>query len=199
MSFLVGKTHLLREKTRSALASMTPRDRMLLGGTAVFLLLFIMIASAIFITNQLESMKKEIENSAQAYQRLQQEQSRLVRLRAEIVELEGKIESHKNTDLSAFLSKSSQKAGIKEKILDRVKEKSTSKAGSITQKSYNVPLKEVSLGEFTSFLYEIETAGYPFEIQQCSIQTKKRGEEQKLRVDFDIVTYELHKSTETEQ
>ena len=199
MSFLVGKTHLLREKMRSALASMTPRDRMLLSGTAIILLIFIMIASALFITKNIDGIKKEIENSAQAHQKLQQEQNRLQELRAQIVELEEKIDAHKNTDLSAFLSKSTQKAGIKEKILDRVKEKTTSKAGSITQKSYNVPLKEVSLNEFTSFLYEIETAGYPFEIQQCSIQTRKRGEEQKLRVELDIVTYELHKSQETEQ
>jgi hypothetical protein len=80
-----------------------------------------------------------------------------------------------------------------------VKEKNSSKVGFLTQKSYSVPLKEISLTDFTSFLYEIETAGYPFEIQQCSIRTRKRGDEQKLRVELDIVTYQLNKSKEAEQ
>ena len=198
MSILSGTTTRLREKTRDSLASMTPRDRMLLLGTGVFLLIVIMIASIFFMNKSLQDLRVQIQDSRQAYSTLQKEQGELETLRASVVEYQEKISQHSNTDLSAFLSKSSQKAGISGKILDRVREKNSSKTEFFTQKSYNVPLKEVSLSDFTSFLYEIETAGYPFEIQQCSIRTRKRGEEQKLRIELDIMTYELI-NMETEQ
>lgn len=198
MALLSGTTTRLREKTRDSLASMTPRDRMLLLGTGVFLLVVVMIASVVFMNQALKDLRTQIQDSRQAYKTLQQEQGELEQLRASVVEYQEKIAQHSNTDLSAFLSKSSQKAGITGKILDRVREKNSSKTEFFTQKSYNVPLKEVSLSDFTSFLYEIETAGYPFEIQQCSIRTRKRGEEQKLRIELDIMTYELI-NMETEQ
>ena len=198
MSILSGTTTRLREKTRDSLASMTPRDRMLLLGTGVFLLIVIMIASIFFMNKALKDLRAQIQDSQQAYSTLQQEKGELETLRASVVEYQEKVSQHSNTDLSAFLSKSSQKAGITGKILDRVREKNSSKTEFFTQKSYNVPLKEVSLSDFTSFLYEIETAGYPFEIQQCSIRTRKRGEEQKLRIELDIMTYELI-NLETEQ
>ena len=199
MSLLSGQTRRMREKTRDSLASMTPRDRMLLLGTGISLLLLIMIVSGIFINSKLKELNSDIKSSKEAFALLKQKRTTLEELRSSVIQYEEKIEVHKNTDLSAFLSKSSQKSGIKEKILDRVKEKNSSKAGFLTQKSYNVPLKEISLSDFTSFLYEIETAGYPFEIQQCSIRTRKRGEEQKLRIELDIVTYQLNKTTEVEQ
>ena len=199
MSLLSGQTRRIKEKTRDSLASMTPRDRMLLLGTGVLLLLLLMIASGIFINSKLKELNADIKSSKEAFALLKQKRTSLEQLRASVIQYEEKIDAHKNTDLSAFLSKSSQKSGIKEKILDRVKEKNSSKAGFLTQKSYNVPLKEISLSDFTSFLYEIETAGYPFEIQQCSIRTRKRGEEQKLRIELDIVTYQLNKTKEAEQ
>ncbi|MAA78058.1 MAG: hypothetical protein CL916_02275 [Deltaproteobacteria bacterium] len=191
MSILSGTTTRLRERTRDSLASMTPRDRMLLLGTGVFLLIFIMIVSIIFMNRALKDLKTQIQDSKQAYATLKKEQGEVEQLRKSVVAYQEKIAQHSNTDLSAFLSKSSQKAGITGKILDRVREKNSSKTEFFTQKSYNVPLKEVSLSDFTSFLYEIETAEYPFEIQQCSIRTRKRGEEQKLRIELDIMTYEL--------
>ena len=198
MSLLSGSTTRIREKTRDSLASMTPRDRMLLLGTGVFLLLFVMAGSAFFMSQSLHELKSQIKESQNAYNTLKQEQGALASLRTSVLEYQEKINIHRDTDLSAFLSKSSQKAGISGKILDRVREKSSSKSEFFTQKSYSVPLKEVSLSDFTSFLYEIETAGYPFEIQQCSIRTRKRGEEQKLRIELDIITYELI-NVETEQ
>ena len=198
MSLLSGTTTRIREKTRDSLASMTPRDRMLLMGTGLFLLLFIMVASVFFASQSLRDLKTQIKDTKSAYEKLEQEQGELENLRVSVVEYQEKIAKHRDTDLSAFLSKSSQKAGISDKILDRVREKNSSKSDFFTQKSYSVPLKEVSLSDFTSFLYEIETAGYPFEIQQCSIRTRKRGEEQKLRIELDIITYELI-NVETEQ
>ena len=172
---------------------------MLLLASAIMILLFLLVSSGIFIQRTLASLQGDIEEAKQTYDKLQVYQIQLTNFKTTATSFEEKIDKHKNTDLSAFLSKSSQKAGIQDKILDRVKEKSSSKAGLLTQKSYNVPLKEITLSNFVSFLYEIETAGYPFEIQQCTIRTRKRGEEQKLRVDFDIMTYQLNKAKEVEQ
>ena len=199
MSVFSSKKAQIQERSRDALASMTPRDRMLLIVSAIMIVLFLLVSSGIFIKTTLATLQEEIATADQTHNKLQVYQIQLADFQTTAASFEEKIEKHKNTDLSAFLSKSSQKAGIQDKILDRVKEKSSAKAGLLTQKTYNVPLKEITLSNFVSFLYEIETAGYPFEIQQCTIRTRKRGEEQKLRVDFDIMTYQLNKPKEVEQ
>ena len=109
------------------------------------------------------------------------------------------IEKYKTTDLSAFLSKSAQNAGIKEKVIDRVREKNSVNTGTLIQKSYSVPLKELTLAQFSDFLFEIETAEYPFEIQTCSIRTRKRKDEIKLRIELDILAYQLSTKPKEEE
>jgi len=201
MSRLSKSTAQTRERIRDSLASMTPRDRLLLLGTFFFVFCLGVGFGMYSLRSSLKEMQNSIAQTKNNIQEIQSQGAQLEAIRPEQSALEEKIEKQKSTDLSAFLSKSSQKANIKDRILDRVKEKTSSNLGLLTQKSYSVPLRELSLADFSSFLFEIETAEYPFEIQNCSIRTRKRGEEKKLRVELDIVTYHLNttSSPESEQ
>ena len=191
MSKLSSRSAHIKEKLRDSLASMNPRDRSLLIGVSIFLTLLGFIGSSIFILGTLKGLKEEITQTQSNISELKQAQESLNDATKRVQELEVKIENYKTTDLSAFLSKSAQNAGIKEKVIDRVREKSSVNQGDLIQKSYSVPLKELTLAQFSDFLFEIETADYPFEIQNCSIRTRKRKDEQKLRVELDILAYQL--------
>ena len=199
MSKFSSSTAQTKEKIKDSLASMTPRDRMLLAGTFGTIFIIAAIIGIYYLLSSLTSMKEELASVKSYTQQIQLLGSELKDVKNRRSELEQKVNEQKSTDLSAFLSKSTQKANIKDKILDRVKEKSSANMGLFTQKSYSVPLRELSLKDFTSFLFAIETSDYPFEIQNCSIRTRKRGEEQKLRVELDIVTYQLNTNLEVEQ
>ena len=198
MSRLSKSTAQTRERIRDSLASMTPRDRILLLGTFFFVFCLVTGFGFFSLRKSLNEMEQSITQTKNNTQELQRQGAQLAEIREEQSALEEKIEKQKSTDLSAFLSKSSQKANIKERVLDRVKEKTSQNLGLLTQKSYDVPLRELSLADFSSFLYEIETADYPFEIQNCSIRTRRRGEEKKLRVELDIVTYHLNTTSTSE-
>ena len=96
MSLLSGQTRRIREKTRDSLASMTPRDRMLLLGTGISLLLLIMIVSGIFINSKLKELNSDIKSSKEAFALLTQKRTTLEELRASVVQYEEKIEVHKS-------------------------------------------------------------------------------------------------------
>ncbi len=198
MSSLSSRSANIKEKVRDSLASMTPRDRTLLLGVTIFLTLVGLISSSVFILGTLKGLKEEIALTKSNISSLKQAQQNLETAKENLQGLEEKISKYKTTDLSAFLSKSAQNAGIKEKVIDRVREKNSVNMGDLLQKSYSVPLKELTLSQFSDFLFEIETAEYPFEIQTCSIRTRKRKGELKLRVELDILAYQLSNKTKEE-
>ena len=156
MSKLSSRSAHIKEKLRDSLASMNPRDRSLLIGVSIFLTLLGFIGSSIFILGTLKGLKEEITQTQSNISELKQAQESLNDATKRVQELEVKIENYKTTDLSAFLSKSAQNAGIKEKVIDRVREKSSVNQGDLIQKSYSVPLKELTLAQFSDFLFEIE-------------------------------------------
>ena len=95
----------MREKTRDSLASMTPRDRMLLLRTGVFLLIVVMTASIFFVNKALKDLKSvKIADRHTAANKKKE----IGDIATSVVEYQEKISQHSNTDLSAFLSKSSQ-------------------------------------------------------------------------------------------
>ena len=199
MSTLSSRSAHIKEKLRDSLASMTPRDRTLLLGVAIFFTLVGLIGSSVFILGTLQGLQEEITTTKSNISSLEEAQQSLNDAKQNLQELEEKISKYKTTDLSAFLSKSAQNAGIKEKVIDRVREKNSVNMGDLIQKSYSVPLKELTLSQFSDFLFEIETAEYPFEIQTCSIRTRKRKGEIKLRVELDILAYQLTNKTKEEE
>ena len=122
MSRLSQSTAQTREKIRDSLASMTPRDRLLLLGTFFFVFCLAVGFGMFSLRSSLKDLQKSITQTKSNIQELQAQGVQLETVRTEQTVLEEKIEKQKSTDLSAFLSKSSQKANIKDRILDRVKE-----------------------------------------------------------------------------
>ncbi|CAN0461093.1 unnamed protein product, partial [Ectocarpus fasciculatus] len=93
-------------------------------------------------------------------------------------------------DLSAFLDKSAENTDIGDK-LDAVKEKTSSTDGVLEEKMYAVSLSNLTESELATFLYEIETSGFPLQIKTMKVKSRKKGDEKTLRVDLDISAYRL--------
>ena len=120
MSSLSSRSAHIKEKIRDSLASMTPRDRTLLVGVTIFLTLVGLIASSIFILGTLKGLQEDITQTKSDISSLKQAQQNLESAKENLQGLEEKISKYKTTDLSAFLSKSAQNAGIKEKVISKV-------------------------------------------------------------------------------
>ena len=135
MSKLSSRSAYIKERLLDSLASMTPRDRNMLLGVAIFLTLVGLIGSSVFILKTLTGLEKEIAQAESDIFSLKQSQQSLEEAQKDLDDLESKIEKYKTTDLSAFLSKSAQNAGIKEKVIDRVREKNSVNTGTLIQKS----------------------------------------------------------------
>ena len=190
MKSILNQAGNIGEKVGDALASMTPRDRILLIGlVAVFLLLS---AGGVIYTlsTSLDAVRENISTANENMAKIEQMKNEQASLKQKVDEIEAKLQENAKTDLSAFLEKSAQKSGIREK-LDAVREKSSAKDGLLQEKTFAVSLRDLSLEELTKFLYEIETSGYPMQVQTCSIRSRKRQEEKTLTVNMDISAFKL--------
>ena len=182
----------MKESILDAFAALPPRDRILAVG---------LIVSTFFggLGFGVYSMNKSLKQDRQEITRLNQSvdlirilQTEQATLEDEVAQIETALTENATTDLSAFLEQSATKSGFnpKEKNM-QVREKSTSTDGRLQEKVFSVNLSDLSTEEFSKFLFQTETSGYPLQIQSSTIKTRKRGEDTMLNLSLDIAAYKL--------
>ena len=88
------------------------------------------------------------------------------------------------------MEKASQKVGIVDN-LKGVREKSARTEGNLEEKTFNVDLDKVSLGQLTSFLYEVEATGYPLQIRSTRVKASGQPGSRVLTVAMEISAVQL--------
>ncbi|MEL6345023.1 MAG: hypothetical protein AAFV53_18030 [Myxococcota bacterium] len=190
MSTLSTRITQLQEQVQDILAGMSQRDRTLLMGLVIAGFIGIVGGSIYTMSSRLETIEAAIRDNEKKLGELRVEAARYAAAKEEAEAIEKELQTNGDAALSAFLDKSAEKVGIGDK-LDAVKEKSASNDGVLEEKVYAVSLSEVGQQELAEFLYEIETGGFPLQIQSTKIRVRTRKGEKSLRVDMDISAYRL--------
>ncbi|MBM76421.1 MAG: hypothetical protein CMK59_13530 [Proteobacteria bacterium] len=193
-----GTKQKIQNRTQEILSSLTSRDKMLLLTLGVVLLILGVNWGVQTTKGTLDDLNKEISSAEQNLDQIKIIKSDQEELSGRLESLESQLQAYEKTDLSAYLEKSAQKVGINKK-LDAVTPKTTVKNDLLEERSFNINLRDLTLEELIKFLYEIETSGYPLQIQNCNIRTRKSRsgdgiEDKVLRVTMDISTYKLLES-----
>ena len=197
MSAISTKLAALQERIQDILASMSSRDRTMFIGLVVFGILIVTGGSAFLMNRALSDLESRIDSQEHTLQIMKAMASDYEESSEKATQIEAELAKNTNTDLSAFLEKSAKNTGIGEK-LDAVKEKSTSSDGVLQEKLYAVTLSKLELSELSEFLYEVETAGFPMQIQTLKVKTRTKKGERTLSVDLDIAAYTLLETEESE-
>jgi len=187
----------LQDRIQDALAEMSPRDRKFLAGMVAGVAFLIIFGGGFWMNSSLAHLNGLADD--------RQEKLRLVQTltvdHAAAIEqanaIEEQLRAHAGTDLSAFLEQSADKTGIRDR-LDSVREKSTSNDGIIEDKLYSVSLSKVGLEEFSNFLYEVETSGFPMRIRSVKAKSKKTRDESILNITMDISAHRVLTAPEGE-
>lgn len=190
MSELRTRMTALQERIVDGLSGMTPRDRALLLSLVAFVLLLTLGGGGWWMNRSLSGAERRLSDMEGRLSQAQLLQAQQESAAEEAAQIRESLKANGDTDLSAYLEQAAAKVAISEKLA-QVRPKSTSDDGVVEQRVYDVSLKDLSLDELTSFLYQIETSKYPMRIQTFKVKRRQKGSDKVLTVDMDIAAYRV--------
>ena len=175
------------DRIQDVLADMTPRDRQLLLGLTIALLVAIVAGSSYAMKKSLDTLELRVKERASDVQYVNTTAQEYADAQANLQVLEADLQKTSSVDLSAFLEQAAQKASIDSP--DSVREKSSTTEGNLEEKQFTVTLNDISLQQLSEFLYEAEASGYPLKIRTTKVKTKTKKDEKLLQVNMDISAF----------
>ena len=175
------------DRIQDVLADMTPRDRSLLLGLTIVILVAIVAGSSYAMKKSLDTLEARVKERASDVQFVYTTAQEYADAQANLQVLEADLQKTSSVDLSAFLEQAAQKASIDSP--DSVREKSSTTEGNLEEKQFTVTLNDISLQQLSEFLYEAEASGYPLKIRTTKVKTKTKKDEKLLQVNMDISAF----------
>jgi type II secretory pathway component PulM len=175
------------DRIQDLLADMTPRDRMLLLGLTIALLVAIVVGSSYAMKKSLDTLETRVNERAKDVQYVYETAQEYADAQANLQVLEADLLKTSSVDLSAFLEQAAQKASIDSP--DSVREKSSTTEGNLEEKQFTVTLNDISQQQLAEFLYEAEASGYPLKIRTTKVKTRTKKDEKLLQVNMDISAF----------
>lgn len=190
MSTVSTRIRGLLDRVQDLLADMSPRDRALFLGLFALVGVGLLGGALWWMSSTLSGLESRISDREDALAGIQLAAAQYEVAAEEATAIETQLKKHAGTDLSSYLEKAAASAQVKDK-LKSVREKSSAVDGNIEEKLHTVSLNQLSLGELTEFLYEVETSGYPLRIKTFRVKTRTRRGETTLNVDMDISAFQI--------
>ncbi len=179
-----------RDRAVDMIADLSPRDRTLLMGLLAFAAILLIGGGAWWMNRTIHELEGRLADRRQTLQNVRELDADYAAAVDRSNEIQQRLRESAGTDLSSFLEQAASKANIREK-LSAVREKSASTDDVLEEKIYAVSLDRLTLDEFVDFLYQAETAGYPMQILNLKVKTRKKGDEKLLNVDLDVAAYRV--------
>ncbi len=187
---ILGVFDPLRNRISGILEGMTPRDRGLVYGLAIFFTLVVLVLGTMGMKSRLSGLEETLRTHRGQLAMVKELQISYEEGSVELEQVQQKLQAHQGTTLSTFLEKTADKVQIRDS-LKQVKERSTTTMESMEEKQFTAQLRPIDLEQLVSFLYEVETSGYPLLIRSMTAKTIKVSGAKMLNVTFDISSFKL--------
>ena len=179
-----------RDRMVDVIADLSPRDRTLLLALLAFAAILVIGGGTWWMNRTIHDLEARLADRRQTLQNVRELDADYAAAVDRSNEIQQRLRESAGTDLSSFLEQAASKANIREK-LSAVREKSATSDDVLEEKIYAVSLDRLTLAELVDFLYQAETAGYPMQILNLKIKTRKKGDDKLLNVDLDIAAYRV--------
>jgi type II secretory pathway component PulM len=180
----------IRTRFNELVGNMSPRDRRLFAGLVVTVLLGAVLTAGWLARGYLADLRSRVEDREQTLALINGLAGDYSNASDDIARIEEELRKNAGQDLSAFMEKSAQKVGISDN-LKGVRERSVRTEGNLEEKSFNVDLDKVALAQVTSFLYEVETAGYPLRVRSIRVKASGAAGARLLTVAMEVSAFRL--------
>jgi type II secretory pathway component PulM len=180
----------VRARFGGLVADMSPRDRRLFLGLVLAGYGGVLFMAFWFGSTFLADLRSRIDARNDALARLRELESSYVANSSKVKDIEEELRKSADQDFQAYVEKAADKAGVSSS-LKAVREKGVSEVGTLQEKTYTIELAPVSLDALTSFLYEMETGGFPLRIHTSRLKASGAAGTRTVSVALELSAFRL--------
>ena len=173
----------------ASLETLDRRQRTLLAGLIAFVALVIIVGALFATRSVLDDAASRVVLQKEKFETLQDLGQEFANARAVIEAAESRGAQFKGQPLPAYLERVSDRVGVRDQL--SVTRTGTEEQMGVTQTRYKVEVKGIALDLGLNVIHEMETSGYPLDIETTRIKTNKRRDEVWYNFTFEVVTYAL--------
>ncbi|MCO4747858.1 MAG: hypothetical protein KC912_23885 [Proteobacteria bacterium] len=173
----------------ASLETLDRRQRGLLAGLIAFVAMVIVAGILLVTKSVLDDAASRVVLQKEKYELLQDLGQEYATAQAQIAAAEKRGSQFSGQPLPAYLERVATKVGVSEQL--SVTRSGTEEAGGVTQTRYKVELKQIALDLGLNLIHEMETSGYPLDIETTRIRTNRRRDEVWYTFTFEVVTFAL--------
>lgn len=172
-----------------SLETLDRRQRLLLAGLILFVTLIVNAGVALVVKGVLDDRASRVALQKDKFDTLQDLGQEYANAMARVEAAEQRGSQFEGQALPAYLERVAKKIDVNDSL--SVTRTGSEESGGVTQTRYKVEVKQIALDLGLNLIHEMETSGYPLEIETSRIRVNKRRDETFYTFTFEVVSFTL--------
>lgn len=180
----------LLHKIQDALSQMSARERRLVIGGSVAMLITIIIGGGWGGWSHISSLEQDVSDREEALRQIQMMAMDHASNLEKAALIATSLEKNQNTTMQSFVEKKAAEVGIQRDRLDAIKGKTPITQGTLEETSFTVELSKLTLEDAMNFINVLEASDFPMVIRNTKFKTQKISGEKLIRLTLEIAAYQ---------
>ena len=180
----------LLEPFQQLLGDLSPRDRTLLFGTIVLVLLVIGFVGQSYMAGKTQSLERMVQDRRANLDAVLFTATEYEATQEEVSQLEEELRSFRSFSLTGYLEETAGQAGITGENLRDVKDRGSESGQYFTTRRVEVTLRNISLEALTRYVWAIEHAPQHLRIDNLRAKGNRRDRSQ-IDVTIEVLFFEV--------
>jgi general secretion pathway protein M len=178
----------LLDRLRNALASLAPRERLLLGGAGGVLLLTILwLAVALPAISSIRDAEERVANAERDLATARRLQGTLAEIQGRLGAVEKRIREGPKGNIFTTLEDLARQSAVK---VESMEPQAAPAQEHYKETKVQVVLKQVTLAQAVAFLHGVESSPQLLSVKSLRIRTRAEQKEDMLDVTFTVSSFE---------
>ena len=179
----------LLDRVRSALGSLAPRERLLLGGAAATLLVTLLWIGVVMpALSSLDRARARVTTAERDLEIARRVQTDLREMQGRLGAVEQRIKSGPKGNVFTTLEELAKKSAVK---VESMEPQAAPAQERYKETKVQVALKQVTLAQAVSFLHGVESAPQLLSVKSLRVRTRAEQKEDLLDVTFTVSSFEM--------
>ncbi len=181
----------LRSTVESQLEKLSPRDKKLLAGMAIFFGVGSLLLLTFTLVGLQRSLEQDVHEANRVLANVRARQAEYDAAAAKLKAQEARLATSEGTALSAHVEALADQLGIKDGLRDAQRTEVIEHDIGVQQTKWRVVLKGRTYDEAVTFLLNLENSGYPLKIESARFRATRVKREPAVDLTLDLYTYKL--------
>lgn len=173
------------------LETLSPRDRRLLMGLVSALALGLSVGLWWFLAGVLEDRASRVRDAKNHLEAVYALQDEYVGAAARLQSQEARLKTHAATPVKAYVEKLASDHGLSDQLRSVNGRGNPEMVGNLEQSTFTIDLQKAELQALIELLVDMETGGYPVQVQEANFKSSGKPGEKKIDLRLEVVAIRL--------